>query len=95
MRLEIKECSFFHNETRLRAYLSGTYVASFTWSTDDGVIQSIWVHEDYRRRGIATKLYREARKRASGSIRHSSYRTQEGDDWAKAVGGYLPPKYGT
>jgi hypothetical protein len=45
--------------------------------------------ENFKRKGIATLLFRKALS-VGLTPRHSSDRTEDGDAWAKSVGGYLP-----
>ncbi len=60
----------------------------------DGEINSIYVYEAYRRRGLATQLFMFAQETEGiPSPLHSQYRSSEGDAWAKAVGGNLPTLY--
>lgn len=63
-------------------------------SVEESPIDHIEVHPHYRRQGIATLLYREAR--AQSEILeipcpvHNRVRTPEGDEWAIATGDPLP-----
>lgn len=52
-------------------------------------IAMVRVASSCRRRGIATRLLREAR-RLEPNIRHSRIRTLDGDAWAKATGDEIP-----
>lgn len=56
---------------------------------DSGVpnhkIDSVWVHPDYRRAGIATALLGVARD-TGARVEHSHERTEAGDAWAQKQG---------
>lgn len=58
----------------------------------DGTVGNIHVHPDLRRQGVATAMSREAEKAHGGPLKHSPYRTEAGEEWAKSYGGDLPPK---
>ena len=53
-------------------------------------ISWIDVDPDFRRQGIGAAMYEHA-KRFNPDLQHSEQRSIEGDDWAHAVGGHLPP----
>ena len=55
----------------------------------DGEIAMVSVPDKYRRKGIARSMYRYAKKRGYNPS-HSSERTNDGDAWARAVGGHMP-----
>jgi hypothetical protein len=64
-----------------------------------GPIQDINVKSEHRRKGIASAMYRMGHQlatdypdRVNSGPTHSMDRTPDGDAWAKAVGGFLPPK---
>lgn len=78
--------------TAVRAYLGEINVGGIKWRSDHE-IDGLWVEPDYRRQGIATALYEKAQGHTEGKLKHSPYRTREGDAWARSVGGYLPPSY--
>jgi GNAT superfamily N-acetyltransferase len=72
-------------------------VGHLRWS-NLGPINYVGVIPEYRRRGVATAMYqlghqlaREYSDRVNSGPEHSRDRTPEGDAWAKAVGGWLPP----
>ncbi|WP_432112797.1 GNAT family N-acetyltransferase [Streptomyces sp. S1] len=52
-------------------------------------IAQVTVYAEWRRRGIATRLLREAQK-IEPAVRHSTIRTLEGDAWAKSTGDEIP-----
>ena len=62
--------------------------AKLVWEVDTGEVLHIGVNADHRRQGVATALWNEAQR--YGAIRHSAYRTDDGDAFARAVGGVLP-----
>jgi predicted GNAT family acetyltransferase len=61
-----------------------------------GEIKDVKVRDEYKRTGIATKMLKmaktEARRAKQPNIKHSPIRTDEGDAWAKKVGGTLPKR---
>lgn len=60
-------------------------------------ITEVKVDPDHQRQGLATEALRHAQRvaRASGGRipepLHSSWRTPEGDAWARSTGDYVPP----
>ncbi|WP_433233924.1 hypothetical protein ACQP2H_31640 (plasmid) [Micromonospora sp. CA-248260] len=61
-----------------------------------GEIRTVWTAEDWRGRGIAEGMYRQAMEVAARAgwpmiIDHNPQRTPDGDAWAAKVGGYRPP----
>lgn len=72
----------------------GEPVGRLLWRTGSrrpGEIHDLKVTEDHRRKGVATAMYNYA---ADSGIRpapkHSRERTDDGEAWAKAVGGPRP-----
>jgi hypothetical protein len=69
-------------------------LGSVSWSHKGGEV--LGIHSAVRRQGIATSLWHEA-KRVAGETRgvttprHSSFRTKEGEAWARSLGERLPP----
>ena len=61
-----------------------------------GELYYIKVPAEYRRQGIATRLWEAAKEHARKFglpiPTHSQYRTDEGDAWAKSLGDELPPR---
>jgi len=68
-------------------------IAGMTWAPH-GPIQDIWVDKDYQRRGVATRMYSEAKTLAKNlripEPEHSVHRTRSGDAWAKSTGDVVP-----
>lgn len=64
------------------------------WKDDGGELEHIMVNWDERRKGIATTMWNRAhqlaQERGITPPRHSANRTDDGNAWAKAVGGELP-----
>lgn len=69
-------------------------LGSMTWDSGSGEIRGIYADREHRHQGIATSLYKHAStaldQRTVVPPAHSSYRTPEGDAWAKKVGGKRP-----
>lgn len=53
-------------------------------------IESVRVDPSHQRRGIATEMFNVAIQRLGKEPKHSSDRSDEGDAWARSVGGTLP-----
>lgn len=72
-------------------------IGEMTWDPDTGVIDEIQVSHDpdFRRQGVATAMWNHAHANVNPKKvkppRHNASRTKEGDEWAKSVGGHLPP----
>lgn len=66
-------------------------VARIAWRAGTGEVEHLWVRESLRREGVATRLWTAARGIDPG-VRHSAWRTDEGDAWARSVGGHLPER---
>jgi len=56
----------------------------------EGEIQDVQVSEPHRRKGVATGMYEHAKRLKVKPPEHSEFRTEEGDAWARAVGGHIP-----
>jgi hypothetical protein len=67
----------------------GKVAATLSWDPETNIIESIFVAVKDRKQGIAKALWAEARK-ANPSLKHSEYRTPEGDVFAHSVGGPVP-----
>lgn len=71
----------------------GDYAGHMLWTSHS--IRNIDVHPDFQRQGIATAMWQKGHELAAENARipqpkHSARRTNEGDAWARAVGGRLP-----
>lgn len=71
------------------------HMGSLRWN-QEGEITGVYVPKRLRRRGIATAMFKIAHEVAEGMEdmnppEHAADRTPEGDAWAKAVGGVIPP----
>lgn len=66
------------------------YGAVLKWHKDTGHVTEIETHPSVRREGLAAAAWHEARRRGH-DVKHSADRSDEGDAWAKSVGGHLPP----
>jgi GNAT superfamily N-acetyltransferase len=76
---------------------SGKTIASMEWMNDDGQISHLDVKPEYRRKGLATKLFQKARELSEkddsiASPQHSPMRSEDGDAWARAIGGNIPDR---
>lgn len=56
----------------------------------EGEIQDVHVNEPHRRKGVATGMFDYAKKLKVKAPEHSELRSEEGDAWARAVGGNIP-----
>ena len=72
----------------------GNEVGHLQWAPKTGKILDLYVTPVHRRQGVASALFNGAKGLASeyGVKRpqHSSDRSDQGDAWARAVGGRLP-----
>lgn len=66
-------------------------VARLTFDTATGEVLAVVVHAEFRRQGLATALWEYALE-CGYALKHSSWRTNDGDSWARSVGGELPPR---
>lgn len=75
----------------VRAWLGGSAIGYLMWNVDDypnyeyGEILDIRVDERYQRRGVASAMLKRARE-IDPEVRHSSVVTDDGAEWAIAVG---------
>lgn len=67
-----------------------TPVARLQWEVITGEVVWIGVNESHRGHGIARMLWEAASKH--GIIAHSAWRTEDGDAFARAMGGKLPKR---
>lgn len=72
-----------------------TPVGQISWSPRHGEIKDIFVEKPFRRQGLATELFRQAHHMSTQFDgipvpQHSEHRTEEGDAWARSVGGEVP-----
>ncbi|HTN58934.1 MAG TPA: hypothetical protein VL043_11755 [Protaetiibacter sp.] len=64
-------------------------VAYLRWEEATGEVLQMWTAEPLRRQGIMRTLWMQA---LPLGVRHSAWRTDDGDAFARAVGGELPPR---
>ena len=81
------------NEATLQVYADGERIGWIDWGvshwwSDVHEPTKILVEDRYRRRGIATALWREA-QRHDPTLEHSEVRTDSGDAWARSTGDRL------
>lgn len=77
----------------VQAHLGESELGIMTWGSKG--VRYIGVEPEHRRQGIATKLWEHghsvaAENRRVPAPKHSADRTNDGDAWAKSVGGPLP-----
>ena len=76
---------------RYSAHIGHLEIARIEVDEDTGVIFNVWVHNRYRRRGVATYLY----SYVSGirKLYHDipAHRSDDGERWAHRVGGETWP----
>lgn len=69
-------------------------VGTIQWHPKTGEVNWVRTHQDYRGLGVATTLWEKAKKLSADTgikePKHSKHRTEEGEAWAKKVGGALP-----
>lgn len=61
--------------------------------SSDGYVRDIQVRKEYRRKGIATGMWRYAQAQGFDP-KHSDSRTKKGDRWAESTGDYVPDNNG-
>ena len=77
---------------------TGNYAGEMEWhSRSDNRISNLVVNEEHRRQGVATGMWNYAHEMAKTTRgvkppTHSSDRTDEGEAWAKAIGGNVPER---
>jgi hypothetical protein len=75
----------------------GSRKTALSWHKDTGTVFSIATAPELQRQGLATKMWRGAHAISSSkpdvvAPRHSRIRSNEGDAWARSVGGELPER---
>ena len=81
---------------RIRAVKDDEVVGEMEWASRGGYLANITVSEDFQRKGIATKMWKLGNRlsveHGVSAPRHTPYRSESGDAWARKVGGELPPR---
>jgi hypothetical protein len=72
---------------RIIAQHKGRKVGEMQVDIGTSQIQNIEVHPRHQRKGVATAMWNYAQDISGNNIHHSPVRTDEGDAWAKTVGG--------
>lgn len=72
------------------APITQSMVARLAWRAETGEIENLWVHPSLRRQGVATRLWLAADPISGRLLKHSTWRTDDGDAWARA----MAAKYG-
>jgi GNAT superfamily N-acetyltransferase len=72
-------------------------ISSMSWHHKTGEIKGVYTDPEFQRQGIASALHAKAQEIAGETRgvplpRHSSFRTNSGDPWARSVGGRLPKR---
>jgi hypothetical protein len=67
----------------------GKVIATLTWDPTSDIVEGVFVATKERNRGIAKALWAEAKK-ANPALRHSEYRTPQGDMFAHSTGDFVP-----
>ena len=63
-----------------------------SWHHKTGEIKGTYTVPEQQRRGVATSLFQQAHGQGVVKPKHSSFRTNSGDAWARSMGGRLPPR---
>lgn len=82
---------------KVEAYDAGDWAGELKWHPKTGEIKNLFVEANVRRQGIGTGLWNEAQRIATSERgivppKHSADRTDDGDAWAKKIGGALPKR---
>ena len=72
-------------------------ISSMSWHHQTGEIKGVYTDPEHRRQGVASALYQHGQEIAGATRgvpkpRHSTFRTNSGDAWARSVGGRLPKR---
>ena len=74
----------------------GEVVGTIQWHPRTGDVNWVRTHPNYRGLGVATTLWEKANKLSADTgikaPQHSKHRTEQGEAWAKSVGGKRPPR---
>lgn len=83
-----------NEERRLDFYNKSGAVGFIIWEIDGGEVSRIYVGDKLRRHGIGTYIWETATEMSEENgwdvPEHSSSRTEEGDAFARSIGGYIP-----
>ena len=81
---------------RMEDNKSGEFVGGIEWHKDTGEILGVETEKPYRRKGVATTLFHEAKNiaREQGLVQpaHSADRSDMGHKWAKSIDSNLPKR---
>ena len=69
----------------------GGQAGALSW-LPDGRIGDVHVTEQEQRKGVASEMLRQAQKATGGKVRHHAARTDDGEGFARATGGKVPPR---
>ena len=76
---------------QIAAHHGGNKIGHLRWDNESGEIKDVDVNEHYQRQGIGRAMYNMGQG-YDPAPQHSDIRSDEGDSWAKSVGGYLPER---
>jgi GNAT superfamily N-acetyltransferase len=71
--------------------LDGSEIGRIVWHDSNGEIEKLFVVPSHRRKGIATSLFNIAQW-LNPAPKHSAWRTDDGDAWAKSITNELPER---
>lgn len=87
--------SYSDGSHRIDISNSSGAVGYIEWDEDGGEVSKIFVGDKLRRQGIGTYLWELATEWAEQNQadppEHSDRRSRDGDEFAKAIGGHIPP----
>lgn len=90
--MEFRNKAFSRDTHIAQAIIDGEVVAQLSWwtlkpdqRTARGAVQHVWTDPNYRRRGIATKLWRYTQGLDVVRPRHSRNRTPAGKAWIASL----------
>jgi GNAT superfamily N-acetyltransferase len=80
----------------IQAFHNDRPIGELRWAKGYGV-HSVDVLPEHQRKGLATAMWNKAIELKKSNkniptIKHSTERTEDGNDWAKKVGRYYPPE---
>jgi GNAT superfamily N-acetyltransferase len=83
------------NGGKVTAHKGGKEIGFIDWFTPIGgapQVMGVEVDKNHRRKGIGRELYKRAARAAGGTLEHSKMRTNDGEKFARGVGGHMPAR---